>query len=118
MTKYLTTLEMDVMIDMNGVIDATEFSFLIGEVMAWDGDCGDKPDPFEVRTFLEELDENGDGHLDRQEFEHFVRDGLSMSDAERLDYASTSSMHARFMLFMENMIIVAENKDDCVEAVE
>jgi len=106
------------MIDMNGVIDATEFSFLIGDVMAWDGNDGDKPDPFEVRTFLEELDENGDGELDRQEFEHFVRDGLTMSDAERLDYASTSSMHARFMLFMENMIIVAENKDDCVEPVE
>ena len=82
---------------------------LIGDVMSWDGEDEDKPDPYEVRLFLEELDESGDGALDRQEFQHFVHDGMTMSDADRLDYASTSPMHARFMLFLENMVIAAEN---------
>eukprot|EP00944_MAST-04C_sp_MAST-4C-sp1_P002098 g2098.t1 len=97
--------------DGNGVIDSYEFSTLIGDVMAWDGDNEDKPDPYEVKKFLDEIDENGDGELDRDEFGNFVRDGLSLSDQERLDFAENSPMHARFMLFLENMIIVAEKRE-------
>ena len=97
--------------DGNGVIDSYEFSTLIGDVMAWDGDNEDKPDPYEVKKFLDEIDENGDGELDRDEFGHFVRDGLSLSDQERIDFAENSPMHARFMLFLENMIIVAEKRE-------
>ena len=97
--------------DGNGVIDAYEFSTLIGDVMAWDGEDSDKPNPYEVKKFLDQIDENGDGELDRDEFGHFVRDGLSLSDQQRMDFAANSPMHARFMLFLENMIIVAEKRE-------
>ena len=97
--------------DGNGVIDSYEFSTLIGDVMAWDGEDSDKPNPYEVKNFLDQIDENGDGELDRDEFGHFVRDGLSLSDQERMDFAANSPMHARFMLFLENMIIVAEKRE-------
>ena len=57
--------------DGNGVIDAYEFSTLIGDVMA----CKEKivTNLTEVKKFLDEIDENGDGELDRDEFGHFVR---------------------------------------------
>ena len=61
--------------DGNGVIDSY-IGTLIGDVMAWDGDNDDKPDPYEVKKFLDDIDENGDGELDRDEFGNFVRDGL------------------------------------------
>ena len=104
--------------DGNGVIDAYEFSTLIGDVMAWDGEDSDKPNPFEVKKFLDEIDENGDGELDRDEFGHFVRDGLSLSDQERIDFAANSPMHARFMLFLENMIIVAEKREEKLKSTK
>jgi hypothetical protein len=97
--------------DGNGIIDAAEFTSLIGDVMCWDQINEDKPDPWEVKNFLQQIDDNGDGELDREEFSAFVQDGLALSDKERMEFATNSPMHARFMLFLENMLIVAETRE-------
>ena len=44
--------------DGNGIIDAAEFTSLIGDVMCWDQINEDKPDPWEVKNFLQQIDEN------------------------------------------------------------
>ena len=96
--------------DGNGIIDSEEFTKLIGDVMCWDQINEDKPDPLEVKDFLQQIDENGDGELDREEFSSFIKEGLEMSNEERMSYAAHSPMHARFMLFLENMLIVAKKR--------
>ena len=48
----------------------------------------------------------------------FCGSGLSLSDQERIDFATNSPMHARFMLFLENMIIVAEKREEKLKSTK
>ena len=90
--------------DKSGTIEWNELKLLVSEVMRWDKDGqGDDPTDEEAKRFLQSMDTNGDGVLDREEFTAFVVNALTMNVELRVTFAQRSPMHAKLMVFVTNI---------------
>ena len=90
--------------DKDGLINSDELQELIKEVMAWDENGkGDAPTPEEAQRFLQHMDTDGNGVLDKDEFTTFVVNTLGMKVDLRISFAQRSAMHAKLMVFATNI---------------
>ena len=90
--------------DKSGTIEWNELRDLVSEVMRWDENGqGDNPTDDEAKRFLQSMDSNGDGVLDKEEFTAFVVNALTMNVEHRITFAQRSPMHAKLMVFVTNI---------------
>ena len=61
------------------------------------GDSELHPSQEEVTTFIDAMDENGDGSIDEHELVQFFQKGYTLSTAKRQKFSERSSMHMKMM---------------------
>jgi len=61
------------------------------------GDSELHPSQEEVTTFIDAMDENGDGSIDEHELVQFFQKGYTLSTAKRKKFSERSSMHMKMM---------------------
>ena len=96
----------------SGQIDAQEFYKLMQDC---NGDMADSCSEHDVQRFMHDLDRDGNGLLDLDEFVAFIVTNLSMTPEERIEYRDTSPLQRQLsdmMIAMTDKISQSLGKGD------
>lgn len=85
-------------IDRDGSLNADEFEMLLRDITGRADTTSE-----DCRRFLRQMDQSGDGLIQREELVQFAASGFEMDAEDAKEYASRSSMHSLLVIFVQNL---------------